>query len=454
MNACLCNVLHLIFLRFPVVSLTPDFFSTPMKLFTTDQIKLWDQATIENQYNDSSELMEFAAEKLVEQLLMLEDPTRAYIFCGIGNNGGDGLCMARMLASRSVEVQVIVVGDAQMGSNDFRMNLERFIEADLPVMFYGKDEYDLRFEPDSIILDCILGSGTSRPAEGLIAAAIDEINQNITCTKIAIDIPSRLLPDDFSGQKGFIIRADRTLTLEVPKRALLVSENTQYVGELTIVAIGLDHVFERITECEYFAYDMVEAVFDLEFRSMNAHKKTNGHVGLIAGSKGKMGACLLAAKGAMRVGAGMLTARIPECGYSIVQTALPEIMCDVDEGIDYIRSAGELDGFESLAIGPGLGKAPEVALMMRKVLKEVACPCVLDADALNLIAEKNLFNDLPKGSVLTPHIGEFHRLFGVVTTDKDRLELLRAKSIELGIVIVLKGPFTRIASPDGQLHGD
>lgn len=422
-----------------------------MKLFTTDQIRLWDQATIEGQYTDSSELMEFAAEKLVEQLLMLEDPVRAYVFCGIGNNGGDGLCMARMLASSSVEVQVIVVGDAQMGSKDFRMNLERVIEADLPVMFYGKDQSYIGFEPDSIILDCILGSGTSRPAEGLIAKAIDEINQNLTCPKIAIDIPSGLLPDDFLGQEGFIIRADRTLTIEVPKRALLVSENSEYVGELTIVSIGLDHNFERSTTCDYFAYDMLEAVIDLEFRSVNAHKKINGHVGLIAGSKGKMGACLLAAKGAMRVGAGLLTARIPACGYSIVQTALPEVMCDTDEGEDYIKSMGELRGFESLAVGPGLGKAPEVALMMRKMVKEIDCPCVFDADALNLIAEKNLFNDIPKGSVLTPHIGEFHRLFGEAASDKERIEILRAKSIELGVIIVLKGPYSRVATPDGQI---
>ncbi|MFM9984836.1 MAG: NAD(P)H-hydrate dehydratase [Flavobacteriales bacterium] len=422
-----------------------------MKLFTSDQIRLWDQATIESHFKDSSELMEFAAEKLVEQLLILEDPDRVYVICGIGNNGGDGLCMARILASQSVEVSVVVVGDAQQGSKDFRMNLERVMEADLPLMFYGKDENHLVFEPDSIILDCILGSGTSRPADGLIATAINEINQNITCTKIAIDIPSGLLPDDFSGQEGFIIRADRTLTIEVPKRALLVSENTRYIGELTIVSIGLDHVFERSTDCEYSAYDMVEAVFDLEFRSLNVHKKTNGHVVLIAGSKGKMGACLLAARGAMRVGAGMLTARIPACGYSIVQTALPEVMCDVDEGVDYIKSAGELNGFESLALGPGLGKAPEVALMMRKVLKEIACPCVLDADALNLIAEKNLFNDIPQGSILTPHIGEFNRLFGETTSDKERLEVLRTKSRELGVVIVLKGPYTRVATPNGEI---
>jgi hydroxyethylthiazole kinase-like uncharacterized protein yjeF len=422
-----------------------------MKLFTSDQIRLWDKATIEGHFNDSSELMEFAAEKLVEQLLILEDPVRIYLFCGIGNNGGDGLCMARILASQDVEVHVIVVGDAQQGSKDFRLNLERAMEADIPLMFYGKDGYNAVFEPDSIILDCLLGTGTSRPAEGLLAAAIDEINQNITCTKIAIDIPSGLLPDDFLGQEGSIIRADRTFTIEVPKRALLVSENSKYVGELTIVSIGLDHIFERSTDCDYFAYDMLEAVVDLEFRSVNAHKKTNGHVGLIAGSKGKMGACLLSAKGAMRVGAGLLTARIPACGYSIVQTALPEVMCDVDEGMDFIKSAGELNGFESLALGPGLGKAPEVALMMRKVLKEIACPCVLDADALNLIAEKNLFNDIPKGSILTPHIGEFHRLFGETSSDKERLEILRAKSNELGVVIVLKGPYTRVATPNGDI---
>lgn len=422
-----------------------------MKLFTSDQIRLWDQATIETHYNDSSELMEIAAERLTDQLMELEEFHLAYIFCGTGNNGGDGLCMARILASRNCQVEVIVVGDAQKGSKDFRLNLERLMEADLPVRFFASDSMDLVLEPGALIIDCLLGTGTTHPAEGLIAGAIQFINRNIGCSKVAIDIPSGLQPDDFSGQTGIILRADRTLTLEVPKRALLVEENHVHVGQLTVVSIGLDHVFERMTDCEYLSYDMTEAVFDLEMRDAYSHKFKNGHVKLIAGSKGKMGACVLAAKAAMRAGAGLLTARTPECGYTILQTALPEVMCEVDKGTEFIQSSGELEGYSCLAIGPGMGKMPEVTLMLRKLLKEISCPCVLDADALNIIADKHLMGELPKGSILTPHLGEFRRLFGETGSDKERIELLRSKSMELGVIIVLKGPFTRVATPNGHI---
>ncbi len=423
-----------------------------MKIFTAEQIREWDQHTVLLYYNNSSELMERAANAVVEHMSYSEINKTVTIFCGIGNNGGDGLCIARMLAEREYTVDVFIVGDSQKGTDDFKLNMQRLLESEVPVQFLSPDELSFEIKPRTLVLDCILGTGIKRPVEGFLAQVIDQINEQSPFRLIAIDMPSGLMPDNMAHQEGSIIRADKTITFEVPKRAMLCEENEMYVGEFTVLTLGLSDVFHEETISNLRYYDMLEATMDFEPRNKFVHKNQLGHVHVIAGSVGKMGAAMLCAKAALRSGAGLVSASVPTCGTHIMQTTLPEAMCMLDEGNEFLKSTHYDERFGATVIGPGLGKAPETVLMLRKILRDAKHPLVLDADALNIIAEKKLIKDIPKNSILTPHVGEFHRLFREHHSDFERLQTLEAKAKELEIYIVLKGPNTRIATPQGIVH--
>jgi NAD(P)H-hydrate epimerase len=423
-----------------------------MKIFTAEQIREWDQHTVLLYYNNSSELMERAANAVVEHLSYSEINKAVTIFCGTGNNGGDGLCIARMLAERDYVVDVYIVGDSQKGTEDFKLNMQRLLESEVPVQFLSPEELAFEIKPRNLVLDCILGTGITRPVEGFLAQVIDQINEQSPFRLIAIDMPSGLMPDDMTHQEGSIIRADKTITFEVPKRAMLCEENEMYVGEFTVLSLGLSDVFHEETSSNLRYYDMLEATLDFEPRNKFVHKTQLGHVHVVAGSVGKMGAAMLCAKAALRSGAGLVSASVPACGTHIMQTTLPEAMCILDEGNDYLKSTTYDEKFGATVVGPGLGKAPETVLMLRKLLRDAKHPLVLDADALNIIAEKKLIKDIPKNSILTPHVGEFHRLFGEHTSDHERLKTLETKAKELELYIVLKGPNTRIATPQGIVH--
>lgn len=422
-----------------------------MKIFNTSTIREWDRYTIQQQYANSSELMDFAAAICVTDMEDTEFHSSYVIFCGTGNNGGDGLCMAMIFASREIPVTVHIVGDPENGSPDFRLNMQRIIESEITMKFLSETDNTFDLDPASCVIDCIFGTGLNRPVEGWIAELIDRINAHPNHV-ISIDVPSGMMPDELGPQPPHVIEADRTLTFEIPKRAMLFEENYKYVGTLSVLDLGLDTDFEEAQESDLVYYEQREAHRDFIQRKKYVHKHQLGHARIIAGSKGKIGAAVLCATACARSGPGLVTVNVPACGYPIIQTTLPEAMCEADTGENDLCSVVFDTGFSATAIGPGIGESPETTIMLRKFLKDATHPLVLDADALNIIAKKNLHDQIPKMSVITPHVGEFDRLFGKHSDSFTRFETLKKKSVELGIVIVLKGPHTATATPDGMVY--
>ena len=420
-----------------------------MKLFTIEQMRQWDRVTIESHYERSLSLMEVAAQACAEVLLD-KAPAPLYIFfCGTGNNGGDGLVMARTLLEQDHMVVVYVVGDSSAGSPDFRENLQLCLDGDVPLNFIVDEQFQLSLPPGAVVVDALFGSGLNRPISGYAAAVVEAINTSER-TVVAVDIPSGLQADVLEQQVGSIVKATITLCIETPKRAMLFAENYPFVGSLFLVPIGLDGAFHRETPCNWYYYDEMNAMADLKVRSKFDHKGNFGHLGIVAGSKGMMGAALLSNYAALRSGVGKVTAQVPGCGLTLLQTAVPEAMAVEDANEEFFTGVRLPQGCSAYSIGPGLGRHEVTANALVQWLKSMDVPCVLDADALNCLSEKDL-TCLPQLAVLTPHVGEFDRLFGKHESSFDRFHTLLAKARELQVVIVLKGAHSITATPSGEV---
>lgn len=422
-----------------------------MKIPSAAQTREWDAFTILHEQIDSIELMERAADACVFELTERIGGNAWCVVCGTGNNGGDGLAMARMLFEDEVPVRVWIAGNPLNGSRDFMTNYELLRQTSVEVILLSQD--DSAFPPfmeGEGVVDAIFGTGISRPAEGWHASLIHHLNAH-RGTTVSIDVPSGFQPDLFEYQTSPIVRATCTLTFQRPLPALLFEENQVYAGEWRVLEIGLSESFLEQVETKLHMLTPAEAAMWVPSRHRFGDKNAFGHVQVIAGSLGKMGAAVLCAHAAMRAGASMVTANVPRCGYDIIQTALPEAMCLPDEGANELTSANVLDRATAIAIGPGIGTAPETALMVRRILNDARVPLVIDADALNLIAHRDLLSKVPAGSILTPHAREFDRLFGVHETHISRFHTMCQKAPELGVHIVLKGPYTFTATAQGQV---
>src|SRR5688572_1471281 len=423
-----------------------------MKVFNTEQIRAWDQYTMEHEPISSINLMERAAAKCFEWLERKEYfPAHFTIFCGKGNNGGDGLALARMLAEISLPVTVYILEFGNKGTDDFQTNLARLHQYPAVDIHFIQDENNFHEpENDSIIIDALFGSGLSRPLEGISASLVEHINQT-GCEIISIDIPSGLSVD-ISSKGNKAIKANHTLSFQCYKLGLLVAENAAYIGEVHILDIGLDHDFYSSTGAVYELTDknIISSIY--KPRKRFSHKGNFGHALLVAGSYGKMGAAVLAARACLHSGVGLLSCHIPKCGYEILQTAVPEAMVITDFNSSFISNiefANPL--YDAIGIGPGIGTAPETRNVMKDLFSSCNKPLVIDADALNCIAmEKIMLAILPAHSILTPHPKEFERIFGECSNDFERLEKALKNAELFNCFIVLKGHHTFIALPEGK----
>ncbi|MBL7741806.1 MAG: NAD(P)H-hydrate dehydratase [Chitinophagaceae bacterium] len=423
-----------------------------MKILNAEDIRLWDQYTIQHEPVSSIDLMERAAGKCVE---WLEEHIRGdihyTIFCGKGNNGGDGLAIARMLARKNYPVTVCILEFGHKGTDDFQSNLARLHQAEgADIRFIQSKDNFHSLEKNEVIIDALFGSGLNRKLEGVTAELVEHIN-NSGCKVISIDIPSGMFVDR-SSKGNSIVCADHTLSFQCLKPAFLVAENAGYTGQLHILDIGLHEAFYHHASGTYEWVNKETVTAIHKPRKRFAHKGNFGHGLLIAGSYGKMGAAVLAAKACMRSGIGLLTCHIPRNGYDIMQSAVPEAMVMADVSLASITKVEtDLTQFEAIGIGPGIGMAAETKMMIREVLGTYRHPVIVDADALNIIAsQKDLLQLIPAGSVLTPHPKEFERLFGETTDDFARIQLALQKAKELKLIIVLKGHHTLIATTDGK----
>lgn len=423
-----------------------------MKILSAAEIREWDQYTIRHEPVISVDLMERAATACVEWLISQYPDSPSFgIFCGKGNNGGDGLAIARLLLDRQYKVSVHILEFGHKGTDDFQQNLARlhgFPDADI---HFIQSAANLHPVPEGqLIVDALFGSGLNRPLEGLTADLVRHINQ-AGRTVVSIDIPSGLFTDR-SSLGAPAIQATHTLSFQCYKPAFLFAENSPFLGSIHVLDIGLHPDYYRQVQAgfELTDHDTVQIIY--RPRNRFAHKGMLGHAALISGSYGKMGAAVLAAGACLRSGAGLLTLHIPACGYEILQSRVPEAMLVTDPDSKYLTQApADLTKYDAIGVGPGIGTDDATKMMLHAILHHYRGPMVLDADALNIIAgQKDLMSLLPPGTILTPHPKEFARLFGESANDFERALLALHKARELGIVILLKGHHSLIATPDGK----
>jgi NAD(P)H-hydrate epimerase len=414
-----------------------------MKILGTAQIKEADRQTIINEPISSIDLMERAATKFTEAFCNDYQSTSwvKHIFCGSGNNGGDGLAIARMLHQHGHCVKVYLLpGDP---SDDYSINLKRLKALKTIDIIEVSDSTPLPgLQETDVVIDAIFGSGLSRSLEGLFEKVILSLNAS-PAIKVAVDIPSGLSADKSSA---VVFEADRVYSFQTPKLAFLLPENSHFVKRFRIIDIKLDADFLASVDTPFHFLEKKDIQNIFRPREKFGHKGSYGHALLIAGSIHKMGAAILSAKAALRSGLGLLTVQIPEQTFQIIQTALPEAMCTTYAETDY-------SSYRAIGIGPGIGTSPAAESMLRDTLQKSQYPVVLDADALNILAQDaELWHDVPEGSILTPHPGEFKRLARPWKDDFERLELQRDLARQHRVVVVLKGAHTGIALPDGHVY--
>lgn len=415
------------------------------KIISVEQVRAADRYTIVNEPIASIELMERAAVAFVESFVSLAPSKYSiHVICGTGNNGGDGLAVARLLSKVNYHVTTSLIQFTNQLSPDCLINLNR-----LDNVKRVQNVGDLIIQED-IIIDAIFGSGLSRPVTGFGAEVIDKVN-NASAKVVSIDLPSGLFSDvtDFTGA---IIHADHTIAFQQPKLSFLIPESGAYVGDFSIVDIGLDEEFIASQPSNYFLLEEADVQALLPERKKFQHKGDFGRVQVFSGSFGKMGAAFLCGKAVLRVGAGLLTLHIPKCGYEILQSSLPEAMVTVDEHETEISSGKILENTDLVCVGPGLGTSEPTVDWFKKLLKGNDKPMVLDADAMNILAlHPELMENVPEKSVLTPHVGEFTRLFGRSKDGLVRIEKLKEVASSRKWVIVLKGANSAIGLPNGDV---
>lgn len=448
-----------------------------MKILSSEEIRKADAYTLEHEPIKSINLMERAAEACVKWLIssssLLPFAERrspsilahkkkglkpsVKIFCGVGNNGGDGLAIARLLAQKKFSVEVFIIRYSEKCSDDFLINEKRLKKVksvkvytitsaqQLPSYIVHRTSY--------ILIDAIFGSGLNKPVQGLAEEVINLINKS-GCPVISIDIPSGLFCENNPSDKNkAVVQATHTLTFQAPKLAFMFPENEKYIGDFTVLDIGLDEEFIFSLPSKNYLVTARDARFLLRPRSKFSHKGTYGHALIVAGSYGKMGACVLTSRACLSAGAGLVTVHIPKCGYDILQTANPEVMVETDASEKIISGIIRIEKYSVVGAGPGIGTETETQNALKVLIQNASCPLVLDADALNILAEnKTWISFLPKNSILTPHPGEFKRLIGETITDYERHQLQKEFSLKHTVYVVLKGAHTCVSCPDGSMY--
>lgn len=425
-----------------------------MKIFMSDQIREIDNYTIHHEPISSAELMERAAMKVFSWYgSRFERNLKVFIFAGPGNNGGDGLALARLLSRDRYDVELHYVKFTDRTTSDWEHNFNRLKKDFSPVISIITSPEQFPFiSPEDVIIDAIFGSGLTRPVEGLPGEIIRLIN-NTESVKISVDIPSGLFGGDNSkNNRDAIVKAGHTLSFQFPKLSFMFAENAEFAGNWEVLPIGLSEAAIRNTPSPYIYTGLNDIAPLLIARRKFDHKGVYGHGLLAAGSDGKMGAAVLGAGAALRTGIGLLTCHIPASGRTIMQVSVPEAMVTCDNSDEFISKIGDTASFSAAAIGPGTGIRTESGEVLHTLLSDFRKPLVLDADALNILSlNKEWYSLLHPGVILTPHPKEFERLAGSSDNGYERLQKQIGFSIEHNCTVILKGAYTSITSPDGNV---
>ncbi len=415
-----------------------------MKIFSGKQIYEADSYTIQKQEISSDVLMERAATQIFNwiHLRMQGAPVKIHLFCGIGNNGGDGIALARHLQEHGYNIAVYVINYSKTRSKDFLSNLERlkerkvwpeFLESDCELPAIGRDD---------IIVDAIFGIGLNRAPDKWVVRLIAHLHSTEAFI-LSIDISSGMFTDKGVVDSKAVVKANFVLSFQAPKLVFFLPSTGIYSNQWEILDIGLDPEYLATTETDYELIGKNEVLPLYIPREKFTHKGTYGHVVVIGGSIGKIGAVHLASQSSLRTGSGLVSAYIPECGLLPLQTNLPEAMVVLDSGEQQLSNIDFAFEGKTVAIGVGMGKDPGTVKTFSEFLDRVNKPMVIDADALNILSEqKSLLKKLPKDSVLTPHPKELERLIGKWKDDFEKLKKAKTFSKKYNCIVIIKGAHT------------
>ncbi|MBN2350172.1 MAG: NAD(P)H-hydrate dehydratase [Bacteroidales bacterium] len=428
-----------------------------MKILTSNQIQKADSFTIQHEPIRSVDLMERAAIQLADWVVQRFDSgSSIIIFAGPGNNGGDGWALARLLYDKNFRnLQFYLLKISENISADSQINRDRLKKKTSIQVTEIKNPKDFpEIKKSDQIIDALFGTGLSRPLTGLAAELVQHINRSQKKQVIAIDIPGGLFGEDNAQNiRENIIKADVTLTFQFPKLSFLFPENGENTGEFFILPIGLSPEFVDQASTPYFYLTKEDISEKIKIRKKFSHKGTYGHGLLIAGCYGMMGAAVLASKASLRAGIGLVTSHIPRFGYEILQTAVPESLISIDSSDIIFTEFPELEKFNALAVGPGLGCKGNSRKALFELLNAYKRPMVIDADALNILGDnKQWIENIPEGSILTPHPKEFERLAGTFSDHYSRNVFQREFSKKHKLIVVLKGAHTAVTLPDGTCY--
>ena len=416
------------------------------------KIRDWDRFTIENEPIKSIDLMERASNVFVRWLIenKTHSDNKILVLASKGNNGGDGLAVARLLIDRAFDVDIMVADIQIKNSPDFETNRKRLIEKQIKIEYIQKNTAIPSFQKYSLIIDALFGSGLERPINGFWAQLVKTVN-NSGKRIYSIDLPSGMYAD--KPVDGEVIKCDHCLSFEAPKLGMLLPDNSEHIEKWVYKSIGLQSGYLSTIDSDTFFIEKKDIKHRIKHRNRFDHKGNFGHALIAGGSKGMIGAPVLASKACLRTGAGLATALIPDIGYNIIQTTVPEVITLSGFGDDFLSAVPDINRFSAIGIGPGMGINEMTNKFLSDFLNVVKVPIVIDADALNILASrKDLMDKIPKKSVLTPHPGEFSRMFGASINGFERLKLLREKAKELDLYIILKGRYTAIASPESIVY--
>ena len=426
-----------------------------MKIFTSAQIHELDKYTIDHEPIKSIDLMERSAIQLTDSIVAEWDKDmKVVVFAGPGNNGGDALAVARMLAVRGYNVSTWLFNTSGRLSDDCKKNRDRLKDVKQVASFVMvTEEFDPpTLDAQTLVVDGLFGSGLNKPLTGGFASLVKYVNTS-PAKVVSIDIPSGLMTESNEyNVKSNIMKADVTLTLQQPKLSFLFPENQQFIGHVEVLDIGISQEGIDKTDAQFYILEKSDITPCLKRRDPFAHKGSMGHALLVAGSRGMAGAAMLAAKACLRTGVGKVTVHTPACNTLPLQIGVPEVVLDVDSDTNVVSEAVDTDCFKAMGIGPGLGTNENTAIAVIGQMRRAQCPIVVDADALNILAaHKAWLQQIPVGAILTPHIGEFDRLEGVSTDSYERLSKAMLLAERQHAYIVLKGHYTAIITPGGRV---
>ena len=419
-----------------------------MKIFSAAQIKQIDEETIATEPISSIDLMERAAMACVKRIIkLINTEDELIIFCGKGNNGGDGLAITRLLLERGFICHAYIVNYTDKYSLDAETNYNKLKAVYTTSYSEINSLADLKEKITSkkyIVIDALLGTGLNKPVDGLLKEVVTFINANFTRV-ISIDVPSGLFIDESSDGNENIVCSTLTLTFQFPKLAFLFAENKKYVPEFEVLDIGIS--FETINKhsTNYYYTTKQDIASFLKPRNKFSHKGDYGHALLLAGSKGKSGAAIISSKACLRSGAGLLTLHSNKSTVDALLNHLPEAMSIEDSNCDFISEVDKPEKYDAIGFGPGVGLGEQ--LEDRFINNDL--PKIIDAD---MFYQTSIIKILSQSNILlTPHPKEFERLVGKQDNDFEKIKALKQFCLKYFCIVVLKGAHSAIGFPDGTV---